>query len=620
MEVAKRERKRQLPGKRRKLIIKIIVLLVIIAAAGFGVMKFAGNKKSAKPEEMAPTTPVTRGDVEVTISGSGTVEPNARYEIIPLVSGEIISCPYEVGDYIQEGAVVYTFDKEDAELNLRKQQNSMESSTISYNKTKSEATKLNVTSPAAGVIKDLTVKVGDEVNANQQIASIYNDRIMEVDIPFNKEQLTNIYVGADATLSNSSMMSTFNGKVTHIDSTSTAQANGSAMYYVTIEFENPGAVVKDAQLGASVNGQISSGYGNARYSYEGVIKTEIAGTVSKLPYKNGDYINGGVTVVKLKSEDLENTLRSNEISYSNAKISLEEQMSALDNYSITAPISGTVITKNSKAGDTIDRSNSSVTMMVIADISKLKFTLAIDELDVGKVSTGQTVKVTADAVEGEVFEGYISEMSMEGASSNGVTTYNATVTIDNPGKLRPSMNVDAVIIIESVQNVLRVSTNDIKTARGKSYVFVKDNGENENASPEQRPAGQRPEGGQMPAGQRPEGGQMPQGQRPEGGQMPQGQRPEGGQVPPGQNAGGAGGRQMMPQAPEGFKTVEIEIGVSGDDFTEVKSGLNEGDLVYQQAVSSGGNMFGMRGGMPGGMGGRMPGGMSARPGGMGGMR
>ena len=70
---------------------------------------------------------------------------------------------------------------------------------------------------------------------------------------------------------------------------------------------------------------------------------------------------------------------------------------------------------------------------------------------------------------------------------------------------------------------------------------------------------------------------------------------------------------MMPPAPEGYKTVEIETGVSGEEFTEVKSGLSEGDLIYSQNVSSSGNsnMFGrMPGGMSGGMTGGMTGGMS----------
>ena len=211
---------------------------------------------------------------------------------------------------------------------------------------------------------------------------------------------------------------------------------------------------------------------------------------------------------------------------------------------------------------------------------------------------------------------------MEGTSSNGVTTYDAVVTIDEPGELKPSMNVDAVIVVESAQNVLRIDTNNIKTARGKSYVFVKDDGASTQGTNKAQgmPQGQRPDmsGTENANGERPANAAQGQKQS-ENGAGNSGQAQTGGE-----NAGGnmpqGGQRQMMPTAPDGFKTVEIEIGISGDDYTEVKSGLSEGDLIYVQEVSSSStnNMFGpMGGGMPrGGMGGGMPGGGGNMGGGM----
>ncbi len=558
---------------------KIITFAVIVAlVVGLFVFKFGRGSKS---DEAMPalTTPVSRGDVELTITGSGTVEPNERYEIIPLVNGEIIESPYEVGDYVEKGSVVYSFDKTDAELNLKRQQNSMKSSTNTYNKTKKEAEKLTIKAPASGTVRDITIKSGDDVDAMKQIATISNDRIMEVDVGFNREQIANIKVGDAATVTNSALMSTISGTVEHIDDSAIAQSTGAALYNVTIVFENPGGVTVGSELGASVNGQISSVFGKARYSYDGVIKTEIAGTVSSLLVKNGDYVTKGQTLVMLSSTDLQSTLSNNELTYENAKLGLEEQMNILDDYSITAPISGTVITKNSKAGDTIDKTNASVTMMVIADISKLKFTLPIDELDVSKVAVGQEVKVTSDAIEGETFTGYITEISMEGESSNGVTTYNATVTIDNPGALKPSMNVDATVVAEAAYDVLRVSSGDIKTAKGKSYVFVKD----ETASAE------------------------------EGKPKNKAGKPNSDKSIPNKDEKDL--TASVPEAPAGFKTVEITTGIVGNEYTEVLSGLSAGDEVYMVDASSGSdnpfaNMMGMMGEMHGGMamGGGAPGG------------
>ena len=78
---------------------------------------------------------------------------------------------------------------------------------------------------------------------------------------------------------------------------------------------------------------------------------------------------------------------------------------------------------------------------------------------------------------------------------------------------------------------------------------------------------------------------------------------------------------FMPEAPDGYKTVEIETGISNEDYTEVVSGLYEGQEIYRQNTLSTSNsrmMGGMSGGMGGGMGSRPNGSMGGPPSGMGG--
>jgi len=334
-------------------------------------------------------------------------------------------------------------------------------------------------------------------------------------------------------------------------------------------------------FGGSVNGIVSPGAGTAQYKEQGQVNSSIAGTVASINYKEGDYVSKDEVLVRLTSDSVDNSLEKSKIDYDDAKLNLENQENQIEDYSLTSPISGTVLVKNSKAGDTIDKTNASVTMMIIGDVSKLKFTLSIDELDVAKVSVGQQVNITADAVAGKTFIGEITNIAMEGTATNGVTTYEAEVTIFDPQELKPSMNVDAVVVVESVENVLRVPSSEIVTSMGRSYVYVKDDG---SVKQEQK------------------GNKIPQEERPQGDMQ---ERPA-----------------KAPEAPEGFVTVEVKIGVRGDDYTEIISGLSEGQQIYQKQVSSSGgsNMnFGMGGGMSGGMGGGMPGSMGGgMSGGMGG--
>ena len=73
-----------------------------------------------------------------------------------------------------------------------------------------------------------------------------------------------------------------------------------------------------------------------------------------------------------------------------SQLSYESSQDQLDEYTITAPISGTVIEKDIKAGDTLESNNSSsTTLCVIADMSVMTLTIDVDELDIAQLKEGQ---------------------------------------------------------------------------------------------------------------------------------------------------------------------------------------------------------------------------------------
>jgi len=584
-----------------KKIVAIVAGVAVLAAAGVLIAK--KNAKKTETTEVVNLDRVELGDVTVAITGSGAVEPKDRYEIIAMVSGDVMESPFEEGDLVQEGDLLYRFDTESINLSLQKQQLSMQQSEMNYQNAQKQAEKLVVTAPCNGVISGMDFKVGDDITQGAQVASINDSVILEVVLPFNESQISAINIGDTATVTSSVNMGIVSGTVIEKAAVPVAQSDGSKLYDVTISFTNPGAFMAGQTVGGAVGSMISPGSGTISYSASGMAKSEAEGTVTAIHYKNGDYVQKGQTILTISSDTISNNIKSSSISYQNAKLALQESQKQLENYNITSPISGTVITKNAKTGDTIDRSNSTQTLMVIADISALKFSLEIDELDVDKVSVGQKVAITCDALPNERFMGEISNLSVEGTATNGVTTYTAEILIPQPGSLRPSMNVDASVIVQSVQNVLRVPAADVTTIMGKSYVFVPQDSEAAKRAGAEAPQGEKAQGKkpQTEASQ----GKKPQAEAPQG-EKTQGEQPQGGQGRP--------GGMRTPPAPEGFVAIPVTVGVTSDDYAEITSGLSEGDEVYSQSVTStGGFSFG---GMRGGMGGMPMGGMGGMPGGM----
>ena len=666
--------KRTRKNKILKPLIAVITVAAVIVGAFFGYRWYSEKKKQALGTDVSGVDTVTRGNLEVAITGEASVEPYERYEIISMVSGDIISSPYDVGDNVEEGAVLYQFDTADAQASIKKQEISLEQSQNSLNNAKNDLqeaqSKLVVTAPNSGIISGLTIKKGSSVSNNESIAQVENTQQMEVTLPFTAEQTSSIYVGQSAVLSSSAHMSSVGGYVESISSRPVAQEDGSVIYNVKIGFTNPGSFTKGLTVGGEINGMQSPGYGTVEVSESGTAKTEASGTVLQVYCSNGDFVTAGSTIATISSDSLssqQRTIKSSELSLKSAQLSMQETRDSLDDYSIKSPISGTVITKNAKAGDTIDRTNSSTALMVVADISKLKFSLEIDELDVSSVKEGQRVDITCDALPNEEFEGSITSISVEGTATNGVTTYTAEIVIENPGNLRPSMNIDASVIVESSENTLIIPTADIKTAMGVSYVFLKNDGNKTGATEEDfmkaikesrertmendgaNGIGEAPSGAEQPQGEASEGVPIPTGEAPVGGRRTRGEMGEGTSTDNAQpteydnensesgkdksdetssdkekesqdkNAKGADSNFRLPEAPEGFVIAIVKTGISDDENTEILSGLSEGDQVQQLSTSSSSQQNNMRGmqGMGGGMSGGMPGG--AIPGGGGGM-
>ena len=110
--------------------------------------------------------------------------------------------------------------------------------------------------------------------------------------------------------------------------------------------------------------------------------------------------------------------------------------------------------------DKVEGMNSG-SLAVIYDMSYLKLELAVDELDIGKVAVGQSVSITADALEGQTFTGVVDKVSINGTTSGGATSYPVTIVIENYGELKPGMNVSATIEGDRVPNALCIPVDAV---------------------------------------------------------------------------------------------------------------------------------------------------------------
>jgi len=570
-------------SKKKKIIYGSIAAVLVVT------LVFVSVLPGKKQDGIVRTSLVERGDISVVISGTGTVKPIDEYEVTSLVKGEILSDTFQEGDLVEKGDLLYQIDSEDMENTLKKAQLGLQKSQLSYNQTMDDLAKLSVTSSYKGTITETYVKVGDSVNNGTKIADLVDMQTMMLSIPFNASDASYITVGsmADVTLTDS--FYTLQGTVKRVSNGTLISAEGVTVSTVEIEVENPGALAKGDAATATVNGIACNSPGTFDYKLETTITAGTSGDVVAMYCGKGDVVSAGAVIASLQSASAETSRRNSQLSLQDSQLSIDNYNKQLEDYRITAPISGTVLKKTSKAGDTIDNSNAQIVMAVIADMSTIVFEMNVDELDISKIAVGQKVSVTADALENRVFEGHVDYVSVVGVTQNGVTTYPVTIVIDNPDGLIPGMNVSAEIVVESRQNVLRVPVSAVN--RG-NIVYVK--GE---AKTEDEVADTGANKSQNPAGK-------------------PGETSNSDMKPNDTPSNNAMKKMLENNVPDGFRAVRVETGLNDSDYIEIISGLSEGDVVYviAQSGSSGSNaigmmgMGGMRGGM-GGMGGMPSGGM-----------
>ena len=350
-----------------------------------------------------------------------------------------------------------------------------------YQETVSEYSGNTYKSTEQGYIKTLYVKEGDKVSGSTKLADIYSDKIMKIRVPFLSEEAAQIAVGTQGVLTLSETGEQLYGTVTAVSNMEETLTGGRLVRYVTLQVENPGGLTVSHTASAKIGDWICVQEGTFEASVDTVMSADISGTVeiASMIVNEGDYVEKGTAIFQMTEKTAENLIRTYKDAMDKAEESLESAQSKADstqdsyeNYTITAPISGTVITKSVKAGDKISAGGSSaVTLVTIYDLSEVTFEMSVDELDVQNVQVGQSVTVTADAFEDQVFTGKVTNVSLAGTNSNGVTNYPVTVTLDEVGDLLPGMNVDGVITLNQAEGVLSIPVDALM--RGNK-VYIKD--------------------------------------------------------------------------------------------------------------------------------------------------
>ena len=489
---------------------KWLVPVLCVAVAGGVFLLRPQQAKPASVDASYTEAAPERRDVTNTLSGTGTLNPANTYTVKSLVDGKVLTGTIEEGNIVEESNVLYTIDSSDASTNFEKAEIAMQQAQRSYDKV---VDRQYVRAEVAGVVSSLKVTKGDEVTSGQEVAVIRDSSKMLLTLEFPAADAANFSVGQSAAVTLDGTFEQLDGTVTSVSGTDALSAGNLLTRTVTITVKNAGGLTTAQAATASINGVSSIGSATFAYQAERTLTAQASGTVTSINVQEGSDVAKDDIILGLSGDDLTESIQSASESLRSAEISMQNLQDAMNNYTITAPISGTIIEKDAKVGDAVKAGD---TLCIVYDLSYLEMSINVDELQISSISVGQKVQITADAVQDKTYVGTVTRVSMKGTANGGTTTYPVSIRIDDTDGLRPGMNANAEIVVAEAKNALVVPNAAV--VRGSYVLVTKDSPSAANAD-------------------------------------------------------------TTMEAPEGFVYVPVKTGVSDDDYTQIVSGIQEGDTI-----------------------------------------
>ena len=144
---------------------------------------------------------------------------------------------------------------------------------------------------------------------------------------------------------------------------------------------------------------------------------------------------------------------------------------------IRAPAAGTILTRAVNEGDPIVPLTSyqpGTEMATVADMSDLIFKGTVDEIDVGKLSTGMTARIKVGALPTDVVTGKVARIAPQAQQKEGATLFDVEIELD-PGQkitLRAGYSANADVIIREKKDVLTLPERLVLFEDGGKKTYV----------------------------------------------------------------------------------------------------------------------------------------------------
>ena len=419
---------------KRKVLYVVLAAAVVLVVAGLLVLR---TRQAGQMEEGVRSAVVSRDTMLVAVSASGSIEPMVRVGLAFERSGRVAELPVAVGDAVASGDALARLDGDQlgvqveqsraalasAEAQLARLQAGPRAEEIEAAEADLRAAEARLSGAAAG--RD---QLTSEASAAQIAAA-------EAEIASAELQQKSAQIAYD--------------RIDKKDKDRKEQANYD-LYAANEALAAAQAGLDQVLVGADAD------HVRAAQANVAVAAAQRDAVQSQL-----DLLLAGATAEQIAAA---------QAGVTQARAALEAAELSLEEATLRAPFDGIVAEVNVTAGERVAAGLPAVTLI---DASEFRVIISVDELDVGRLTEGQSAQVTIDALRDVEIAGSVERMAPAATFDGGVVSYEVVIALartDVP--VRADMTANATIVVEELDDVLVIPTWVVRVDQSTGQTYV----------------------------------------------------------------------------------------------------------------------------------------------------
>lgn len=434
---------------------RLMMIIVIVAVVAGGVILYQRNQtaEGSQLDESVRRLRITRGDLVVSVSATGSIVPQAEAHLTFDLPGKVEQVWVEVGDAVQAGDELARLDDANLSFQVRQAEAALSSAQAQLDQLQAGPR------PAEVAVAEANL---DAARATVAGAIAQYDQL-EADATWAEISAAKAQVAAAtaqqkvARDTHDKTMECRTVKLPTGETQEVCPGLGMAEEHARYNLHAADEALTSAQA------QLNQLLAGARPEQLAIASANISATIAQQDAAQAqlDLLLEGVSVHQIAAA---------RAGVDQATVALETAQAELEKTTLVAAFDSVVTAVNVREGE---MAPPTLPAIALADVSELQIVVDVDEIDVARIVEGQEVILSVDALPDETISGHVERIAPAASQVGGVVVYRVTIVLSETNlPLRIGMSATAAITIERLEEVLLVPNWAIRIDRETGNTFV----------------------------------------------------------------------------------------------------------------------------------------------------